>query len=921
MTSFTCTIGSRVLHGLVKERNKAKALYDRAVAKGATAGLLEQLPEASDVFSTKLGNIPAGESVIVEIIYVGELKHDAETNGIRFTIPTSIAPRYGQVAGVMSGPPSTGSGIRVTVDVSMTTDSFIQGIQSPSHPIAVSLGTTSTDPKAEPSMNKASATLSLGETALERDFVLIILAKDTALPRALLETHPTIPNHRALMVTLVPKFSLPPSVPEIVFVADRSASMDGKMEMVKSAMNVFLQSLPVGVKFNICSYGSTNSFLWPKSKTYNQDTLNQARNHVENFMPNMGGTETHAALKATIENRWKDIPLEIVLLTDGDIWQQELLFAYLNHEVTQSKGEIRIFPLGIGRGVSHALIEGVARAGNGFAQTVQDGEKLDNRVVRMLKGALTPHVTDYTLEVKYDEEEDDGFEMIDKVTDGMRVLLSEKQVPQRNQKSPISLFDTSADVDGDIGMEDAPAYAHLPKIPHPKLLQAPHRIPPLFSFTRAVVYLLISPEAIQRNPKSVVLNATSAHGPLHLEIPVDILPTKGETIHQLAARKAVQDFEEGRGWLYDTKDENNVPIQERFPSRFDEIVEKEAVRLGTQFQAASKWCSFVAVADNDKEHAPPPYTPLRPVPTGFQGSSSKRRSSYARNSFGAPLIGPQGQVAQITGYSAQGPTRLGASAQQQCQSAKPTLFSPSVQTQQQQSMSAMNMPPQSLPITQYSSQGSNLFGASVQQQQANWAKMCATPSAAAPGGPPASGAKAFRAQLQQHSSPRPTGFAVPLSDTRSDGQYNSGIECTYQRGGEPTKSRTQCLISSVSHQHSVPARSTATDSDKVHALIGLQNFQGYWEYKQELQHIFGDKIDIMATIKSAMKAERKGGDEVMKVWITCTVIAYLKKRFRTEEGVWELVVEKARGWVDSVISREGGQSKRMEIEGVCGTWF
>ena len=894
------------------------------MAKGQTAGLLEQLPEASDVFSTKLGNIPAGESVIVEIIYVGELKHDAETNGIRFTIPTSIAPRYGQVAGVLPSTPSTGSGIRVTVDVSMPTDSSIQGIQSPSHPIAVSLGTTSTNSTAEPSINKASATLSLGETTLDRDFVLIVLARDTALPRALLETHPTIPNHRAVMVTLVPRFSLPSSMPEVVFVADRSGSMDGKMEMVKSAMKVFLQSLPVGVKFNICSFGSTNSFLWPKSRSYGQDTLNQARRYVEGFMSNMGGTETYAALEATIENRWKDIPLEIVLLTDGDIWQHEQLFTYLNRKVTESKGEIRIFPLGIGHGVSHALIEGVARAGNGFAQTVQDGERLDNRVVRMLKGALTPHVTDYTLEVKYDEEEDDGFEMIDGVTDGMRVLLSEKNVPQRAEKSTISLFDTSADVDGDIGMEGAPAYAHLPEIPHPKLLQAPHRIPPLFSFARAVVYLLMSPGTIQRNPKSVVLHATSAHGPLHLEIPVDILPTKGETIHQLAARKAVQDFEEGRGWLYDAKDENNVSIQERFLSRFDEIVEREAVRLGTQFQAASRWCSFVAVADNEKGHAPPPYTPLKVAQTKSRTytKSRKQSSPRPRTNSGASLV--QAPVAHRTGQSSAYSSHSAQPQMWQSRSYSPqglALFNAPVPT-------GFTMQPQMGQVVPHSLPESTLFGAPVQiphtamqPPMGQGVQQCLIR-------PTFTGAPHQQQQQSQQQCQlappllhqRPRVLAQSLKATRSDGQNDSGFE--YVRSGQPGSASFNHAVTLRSPvQCSMPARSPASDSDKVHELIGLQNFEGYWEYNQELGRIFGDEISILMKIKSAMKTERKAADEAMKVWVTCTVIAYLKKRFRTEEGVWELVVEKARGWVDRVVSGEGGPSRRMEIERVCEGWF
>ena len=44
-------------------------------------------------------------------------------------------------------------------------------------------------------------------------------------------------------------------------------------------------------------------------------------------------------------------------------------------------------------------------------------------------------------------------------------------------------------------------------------------------------------------------------------------------------------------------------VKDRYPSLFEDLVQREAVRLGEQFQVAGKWCSFVAVAANDKEIA------------------------------------------------------------------------------------------------------------------------------------------------------------------------------------------------------------------------------------------------------------------------------------------------------------------------------
>lgn len=93
VVGFTCEVGSRTIVGVVKEKARAKENYDEAVASGETAGLLEQGP-TSDVFITSLGNIPAGGRLLVQITYIGELKHDVGADGLRFTLPSKISPRY-----------------------------------------------------------------------------------------------------------------------------------------------------------------------------------------------------------------------------------------------------------------------------------------------------------------------------------------------------------------------------------------------------------------------------------------------------------------------------------------------------------------------------------------------------------------------------------------------------------------------------------------------------------------------------------------------------------------------------------------------------------------------------------------------------------------------------------------------------------
>ena len=46
-----------------------------------------------------------------------------------------------------------------------------------------------------------------------------------------------------------------------IFLVDRSGSMSGsRMNITKEALNLFLQSLPVGCSFAILGFGSTSAF-------------------------------------------------------------------------------------------------------------------------------------------------------------------------------------------------------------------------------------------------------------------------------------------------------------------------------------------------------------------------------------------------------------------------------------------------------------------------------------------------------------------------------------------------------------------------------------------------------------------------------------------------------------------------------------
>ena len=891
VVAFTCTIGDRVVKGVVKEKQKAREVYEEARDKGDAAALLEQVPEAADVFITSVGNVPPKTTVRVEVTYLGELKHDAEVDGIRLTIPTVIFPRYGSLPESMRATTAsldtTGrGGLEITVDAQMSAGSTIKSIQSPSHPISVSIGTLSTDPDAEASPQNASASLSLSSAGLEKDFVLQVIATNISEPVAMLEQHPTLPNERALMATLVPKFALPPERPEIVFVCDRSGSMRSfdRIGNLKTALQNFLKSLPVGVKFNICSFGNRHSFLWEQSRTYDKASLDEATRHVDTFDADMGGTEMYHAVEDVFKRRVKGMNLEVLLLTDGDIWQAESFFQLIRKSREDSQNAIRLFTLGIGTGSSSTLVEGAARAGNGFSQGVGDNEKMNSKVVRMLKAALTPHIHDYTLEVTYEADsktEDDEFELVDKVSDCLvidDVAQKGSGAPEADTQKKTSLFDASVDVDTVMGNtgETETKFDHLPSITPPKLLQAPFEIPPLYPFNRTTVYMLMSNETIQRPVKSVILHATSQHGPLELEIPVTTLTEPGDMVHQLAARRGVKELEEGAGWIYHAKDSEQKPLKEKHEGRFSEMVEREAVRLGVKYQVGGRWCSFVAVesqksGDSGKGRVIELDTVVPAMPPDSAGPRAFGAPPGLR--MGSPLMAKSNARPMMAMAAA--PMATGG----------PSYRARNAGTGPKVMFSAPT------PLTRGSDRQHDLQ----------------TESVSTFGGPP----------------PPPQSAASPGGHTSEDVQGSSTASRKKKSlfGDKPSRGGVDQFRGLRGGGSPEAEEEAPKPADPLEEIVSLQTFEGLWPSSTDVFRIVGasqEKIGEALRAKGGEWAERlaSGGGDVLA---TAAVLAFLRVKMGDRSEEWEMIGDKAWEWLAGVVG--GLDGKRGDVEGALGGLF
>ncbi|GBB90907.1 hypothetical protein RclHR1_00180045 [Rhizophagus clarus] len=549
--------GQRKVKGIVKESSEAAKKYTEAVQKGHSAYLLES--ESADVFQCSVGNIISGQTVVIKITYVTELKHDSESEKIRFVLPTHIAPRYGSSkfssfsndekilnSDVVFYSSKADYCLDLTVTCRMT--SAIQNIESPSHKISNEMNID-----GNPKISKITLTEQI--TYLEKDFILMIKSKDINQPRAFVEyNHETRTN--CIMLTLVPKFSLKTIMSELVFIVDRSGSMSVEpMRKAAQALGILLHSLPENCYFNVISFGSNYDSLFPKSQLYSETSLSEALKLAKTMTSNYGGTEILRVLKWVFENSRDDMQTSIFLITDGEVWNVDEVVELVSKNEEKKKDDLRLFSLGIGDSVSHNLVESVARAGKGYAQFVTNDERMDKKVIEMLKNALKPPIKDY------------------KITWTDADLL---ESTEDDNQSAISFMSDETE-----------------SLPSTKVQQAPYIIPQTYTGIRFIVYCILEKDIEPR--KIIALKAISHDDhPIVLDIPLDPVTLQGSKIHRLAARKLIQDLDDKKSFIH--KHPKNVG--KYIPASF---VKRHIVNLGKTYNLASKYTSFIAIDERNNE--------------------------------------------------------------------------------------------------------------------------------------------------------------------------------------------------------------------------------------------------------------------------------------------------------------------------------
>ena len=358
---MTMTFADREVVGLIRDRAKARAAYEKAVQEGHAAALTEQ--QRPNVFTQSVGNLPPGEDITVTLHLVQPVEY--RDGAWELAVPLVVGPRFTGIdtpdAANITPPVSReNTGLKVDIGVALETGMPLSFVGSPTHDVAILTDET-------------GAVVNLVGAQATRDFVLR-WEIDTDEPVA-----SAIREGEHIVVTMQPPEAPPRKdiVPrELVWVVDTSCSMSGApLDMAKRAMSEAFASMDSRDSFTVLDFNDSVSTLSPRPMAANPENIAAGKQYVDAFVGH-GGTDMRAGIEAALTlPQDADRERYIVFLTDGYIGNEADILQMVDDKGKRS----HVYSFGIGSSVNRYLLDEMSNIGRGVAfYSTLDEDPADN---------------------------------------------------------------------------------------------------------------------------------------------------------------------------------------------------------------------------------------------------------------------------------------------------------------------------------------------------------------------------------------------------------------------------------------------------------------------------------------------------------------------------------------------------------------
>lgn len=411
-------IGDQLITAQIQEKEIAKETYEEAKSEGKNASLLEQ--KRSNVFQMNVANIMPGDTVQIELHYT-ELISAAE-GSYQFVFPTVVGPRYVSTSDTAAEEPGetdpwaavpyleegrepSGS-YQITVNLSAGVP--ITSLTSKSHAIQVDWE------------NEAAAQVTLSDTedyAGNRDYILDYKLTGEEVDCGLMLHTAEEENFFMLMVQPPERIVLEEIPPrEYIFILDVSGSMYGyPLETAKEVIQDLVSNLRETDIFNLILFSDQTMKMSPKSAPATKENINRAIHFIED-QDGGGGTELLPAFRSALKlPRTEQFARTIITITDGYIYDETSIFEAIHKNLDTTN----FFSFGIGDSVNRALIEGIAKAGQGESFIVTDSADAKETASRFRTYVQSPLLTD--IQVSYE-----GFDVYDLAPNALPTLFAQR---------------------------------------------------------------------------------------------------------------------------------------------------------------------------------------------------------------------------------------------------------------------------------------------------------------------------------------------------------------------------------------------------------------------------------------------------------------------------------------------------------------
>lgn len=395
VTGMKMTAGDRTVEAELQERGAAREAYDQAIAAGRRASIVEE--ERPDVFTMRVGNIPAGERVTVELSLAGPLVF--EDGAATFRFPLVVAPRY--VPGTPLPGPSVGDGYADDTDLVPDASRITPPVLLPGFPNPVRLGIGVEIDPAGLDLGEVRSSLHTvvteGNTVrvqpgerVDRDFVLRLAYAGSSSAAVCV---PDDDGGTYQVTVLPPEPSAPVRPRDVVLLLDRSGSMSGwKMVAARRAAARIVDTLTASDTVAVLTFDDRVERLGTGLVAATDRDRFRAVEHLAGVQAR-GGTELFEPLREGLRllaDAGAERDPVLVLVTDGQVGNEDQIL----RDIAPLINRTRVHAVGIDTAVNAGFLGRLAARGAGRCELVESEDRLDEAMAHIQRRIGAPVITD-----------------------------------------------------------------------------------------------------------------------------------------------------------------------------------------------------------------------------------------------------------------------------------------------------------------------------------------------------------------------------------------------------------------------------------------------------------------------------------------------------------------------------------------------